>query len=131
MTAGMSRRNRFPLTSGADGFVFPSSLGNARANFDIVHEMIGGNDRMADWADKNPGDFYKLYSKTIVKEIDQRTEITESLEQKIARLEAQANAGDRAINVTPVSIDGVPYAREPAPAASGSWSEDDEQEDRD
>lgn len=125
----MSRRNRFPLTSGADGFVYPSSLGNARSNFDVVHEMIGGNERMADWADKNPGDFYKLYSKNIVKEIDQRTEITESLEMKIARLEAEAAAGDKALNVTNYSVDGVPVARGTAPAASGRWSEDDEQED--
>lgn len=125
----MSRRNRFPLTSGADGFVYPSSLGNARSNFDVVHEMIGGNERMADWADKNPGDFYKLYSKNIVKEIDQRTEITESLEMKIARLEAEAAAGDKALNVTNYSVDGVPVARGTAPAASGGWSEDDEQED--
>lgn len=125
----MSRRNRFPLTSGADGFVYPSSLGNARSNFDVVHEMIGGNERMADWADKNPGDFYKLYSKNIVKEIDQRTEITESLEMKIARLEAEAAAGDKALNVTNYSVDGVPVARGTAPAASGRCSEDDEQED--
>lgn len=125
----MSRRNRFPLTSGADGFVYPSNLGNARSNFDVVHEMIGGNERMADWADKNPGDFYKLYSKNIVKEIDQRTEITESLEMKIARLEAEAAAGDKALNVTNYSVDGVPVARGTAPAASGRWSEDDEQED--
>lgn len=125
----MSRRNRFPLTSGADGFVYPSSLGNARSNFDVVHEMIGGNERMADWADKNPGAFYKLYSKNIVKEIDQRTEITESLEMKIARLEAEAAAGDKALNVTNYSVDGVPVARGTAPAASGRWSEDDEQED--
>lgn len=125
----MSRRNRFPLTSGADGFVYPSSLGNARSNFDVVHEMIGGNERMADWADKNPGDFYKLYSKNIVKEIDQRTEITESLEMKIARLEAEAAAGDKALNVTNYSVDGVPVARGTTPAASGRWSEDDEQED--
>lgn len=106
-------RNRFPLTSGADGFVYPVSLGNARSNFDVVHEMIGGNERMADWADKNPGEFYKLYSKTIVKQEEQKRELVESLEMKLARLEAEARAGDRAINVTPVSVDGVPYARDP------------------
>lgn len=125
----MSRRGRFQLTSNASGFVIPSSFGSARATYDVVHEMIGGVERMADWADKNPGEFYKQYSKTIVKEIDSRVEITESLEMKIARLEAEAAAGDKAINVTNYSVDGVPIAREPVPAVSGPRSEDDEQED--
>lgn len=106
----MSRR--FALTSLRDGFVIQAGLGNARKNFDLVFEMIGGAERMADWADKNPTEFFKLYSKNIVKEVEQTTTITETLEQKLARLEAQAAAGDRAINVTAYSVDGVPHARQ-------------------
>lgn len=107
-------RGKF-LTSDSTGFVFPSSLGNARKNFDVVHEMIGGNDRMADWADKNPTEFYKLYSKNIVKEVEASHTISESLEQKLARLEA----GDKALNVTNYSLDGVPMGRETVAVEDG------------
>lgn len=119
-------RRRFPVLSDASGFVTPSTLGAARANFQVVHEMIGGNDRMADWADRNPGDFYKLYARTIVKEVEANVTMTETLEQKLARLEA----GDRAINVTPTSIDGVPQARQLAPAQFTDLDPEDDDDDR-
>lgn len=105
----MARRHRpfFPLVSAADGFVMPSSFGNARKNVDVVHEMIGGVDRFADWADKNPGEFYtKIYTRNIERHVQNDTMITETLEAKLARLEA----GDRAVDITPTSIDGVPQA---------------------
>ena len=107
-------RNRFaPLTSMSDGFVFPSDLGSARRNIEAVAEMIGGTERLADWADKNPGEFFtKVYPKIIERHVKQEVALTESLEQKLARLESEASAGDRAINITAYSVDGVPHARE-------------------
>ena len=113
----MARNRRFfPLTSDSTGFVYPTTLGNARKNVDVVFDMIGGNERLADWADKNPTEFFtKMYAKNIVKEVDTRIETVESLEDKLARLQAQADAGDRAINVTNYSVDGVPVSRERAP----------------
>lgn len=54
-------------------------------------EMIGGVDRFADWADKNPGDFYtKLLPKVIAKPVE--VSMSEGVETLLERLDAGEHA---------------------------------------
>jgi len=39
--------------------------------FQDAFALIGGTPRLAIWADENPGEFYKLYSKLMPKQIEQ------------------------------------------------------------
>ena len=56
-----------------------------------VFESIGGVERMAEWADENPSDFYtKIFAKTITRETEVQT--SEGVERLLDRLdEAEAN----------------------------------------
>lgn len=98
------RFDNIPIV-GVDGFVMAYNVGDARRNVDVVYEMIGGNERFADWADRNPGEFYtKMYAKNIRQERDHNHIITETLEDKLARLASEV------VDITPLSVDGVPTA---------------------
>jgi len=64
----------------------------------IAFEMIGGVDRLADWASKNPGDFFtKLWSKTIPKEVEHKAH--DSVEALLDRLD------DKTIDGVAVCVD--------------------------
>jgi len=39
--------------------------GNAKENIQAVFLRLGGTSRMAEWAEENPTDFYKIYSRLI------------------------------------------------------------------
>lgn len=100
----MARRSRIlPVIPSADGFVLAYNTGDAKRNVDVVYEMIGGNERFADWADKNPGEFYtKMYAKNIKQERDLNLTTAESLEDKLKRIHGEV------IETVPLSVDGVP-----------------------
>lgn len=71
----------------ADGAVIPHAGRYARESVLTAFEMIGGVDRMADWADKNPGEFFtKLFPKVITKEVE--VHASEGVEDLLARLDA-------------------------------------------
>lgn len=53
----------------------------------IAFEMIGGVERLADWADKNPSEFYtKIFTKTITKEVE--VSASEGIEDLLLRLDS-------------------------------------------
>jgi hypothetical protein len=55
----------------ADGAVISHAGRYARECVLVAFEMIGGVERMADWANRNPGEFYtKLFTKTITREME-------------------------------------------------------------
>lgn len=65
----------------------------------IAFEMIGGVERMADWADENPGEFYtKLFPKILTREVEVQGTVT--VEDAIARLDrkrrGEGHPSDRA-----------------------------------
>lgn len=39
--------------------------GNAKENIQAVFLRLGGTSRMAEWAEENPTDFYKIYARLI------------------------------------------------------------------
>ena len=54
-------------------------------------DMIGGVDRLAAWAEKNPGDFFtKVFPKVIAKPVEHN--VSEGVEDLLARLDAGENA---------------------------------------
>lgn len=81
-----------------DGALIQNAGRYARESVLIAFEQIGGVDRMAAWADENPGEFFtKLFPKTITKEVEHGA--SQSLEDMIESLDS--NPGDDAIDVTP------------------------------
>lgn len=70
----------------SDGAVIPHAGRYAREAVLLAFEMIGGVERMADWAAKNPGEFYtKLYTKVITREVEIGT--SEGIEDLLLRLD--------------------------------------------
>lgn len=60
----------------------------------VAFDMMGGVDRLADWADKNPGDFFtKVFPKVIAKPVEHS--VSEGVEALLERLDA----GDSAIPI--------------------------------
>jgi hypothetical protein len=83
-------RNNLPFGD-ADGAVIQHAGRYARECVLVAFEMIGGVERMADWADKNPGEFYtKLYAKTITRDTELHT--SEGVEDLLAKLKAERSA---------------------------------------
>lgn len=71
----------------ADGQVIAHAGRYARECVLIAFEMIGGVERMADWADKNPDAFFtKLYPKVITKEVE--IQASEGIEDLLLRLDS-------------------------------------------
>lgn len=79
----------------ADGAVLPHAGRYARECVLVAFEMIGGVERMADWAGRNPGEFYtKLYPKVITREVEVHApEGVEDLLLKLDRAERAASGG--------------------------------------
>jgi hypothetical protein len=72
----------------ADGAVIAHAGRYARECVLTAFEMIGGVERMADWADKNPGEFYtKLFPKVISKEVE--VTASEGIEELLLRLDSK------------------------------------------
>jgi hypothetical protein len=63
----------------------------------LAFEMIGGVERMADWADKNPTEFYtKIFTKTITKEVELNA--SEGIEDLLLRLDGHQRSREPAID---------------------------------
>lgn len=81
-----------PAYGAADGAVIAHAGRYARECVLLAFEMIGGVERMADWADKNPGEFFtKLYPKVITKEVE--VHASEGIEDLLARLDEAERRG--------------------------------------
>jgi len=80
-------RPTVPLAYGAaDGAVIPHAGRYARECVLLAFEMIGGVERMAAWAQDNPGEFYtKLYTKVITRSVE--ADVSDSVEDLLARLD--------------------------------------------
>lgn len=56
-----------------EAILYQASGKYARQQVLAVFEMIGGTDRMAEWAENNLDDYYtKIFTKTITKEVEQK-----------------------------------------------------------
>lgn len=70
----------------ADGAVIAHAGRYARECVLLAFEMIGGVERMADWATKNPDLFYtRIYTKVITREVE--VTASEGIEDLLARLD--------------------------------------------
>lgn len=89
------------------GGMLPHISGRMRtATVDAVFVMIGGTERLADWASKNPTDFYtKIWGKGMSKPISVEVQDTDSLEGLLAALDS----GEHAKVINP---DGEPQTLE-------------------
>lgn len=73
----------------ADGAVIAHAGRYARECVLLAFEMIGGVERMAAWAEKNPDLFYtRLYTKVITREVE--VTASEGIEDLLARLDSRA-----------------------------------------
>lgn len=76
----------------ADGTVIPHAGRYARESVLLAFEMIGGVERLADWATKNPGDFYtKLFTKVVTREVE--VSANEGIEELLMRLDRAEREG--------------------------------------
>lgn len=73
---------------------------------DTVFEMSGGVERLADWADRNYGDFIQsVWVKGLPKAVATEHTVGSGVEDVLARLEAkEAEAEARTIDITPRSM---------------------------
>lgn len=79
------------FTGADDGAVIQHAGRYARENVLIAYEMIGGVDRMADWANRNPDLFFtRLFTKVITRELE--IGATEGVEDLLMRLDAAERA---------------------------------------
>jgi P2-related tail formation protein len=82
-----------PTVRASDGAVMENMGRYSRGVVKAVFESIGGVERMAEWADENPGEFYtKLFAKTITRETEIGT--TEGVEALLERLDEAEKSGD-------------------------------------
>lgn len=77
----MARRNIPSLVIDDEGSVIMNAGKYARQSVLLAFEAIGGVERMARWADENPGEFYtRVFTKTITREVEtRRTDDVDSL----------------------------------------------------
>lgn len=81
------------VTSAPDGAIMVSTGKYARNAVMTAFEMIGGVNRMAEWADENPGEFYtKLFGKTITREVEQTK--SDDLEGLLEAIDAEVEVVD-------------------------------------
>lgn len=74
------------LQGSADGAVIPHVGRYARESVLLAFEMIGGVERLADWATKNPGEFYtKMFTKVVTREVE--VSASEGIEDLLLRLD--------------------------------------------
>lgn len=96
------------------GGMLPHLSGRMRtATVDAVFQMIGGTERLADWANRpeNYGDFVtKVWAKGMSKPVSVETTLTDdSMEALVARLDAGEHA--RVVNGEVGAADPTPQAR--------------------
>lgn len=73
----------------ADGAVIAHAGRYSREMVLLAFEMIGGVERMADWADRNPGEFYtKLFPKVITREVE--VHAGQGIEELLAKLDGSS-----------------------------------------
>lgn len=86
----MSRRTSPVPYASMDGELMLTAGKRSRQIVLDVFEMIGGVERMAEWASENPDDFYtKLFTKTITREADINHHVgVEDLLDELAEAEA-------------------------------------------
>lgn len=88
----MTQRYSVPTIRKDDGAVMENMGRFSRGVVRAVFESIGGVERMAQWADENPGEFYtKMFAKTITRETEVNT--SEGVDALLARLDAAEQAG--------------------------------------
>lgn len=84
----MSKNLRLPAV-GDDGSLYGHVGRYAGMAVVTAFEMIGGVDRLAAWADKNPSDFFtKVLPKTIAKPVEHT--VSEGVEDLLAKLDSDA-----------------------------------------
>ncbi|MEO8128359.1 MAG: hypothetical protein ABI822_14765 [Bryobacteraceae bacterium] len=72
----------------ADGAVIANAGRYSRECVLLAFEMIGGVERMADWANKNPTEFYtRLFTKTITREVEVSTSV--GIEELLMKLDGK------------------------------------------
>lgn len=64
------------LIGGDDAPLSPRKANKAAKSLQNVYDMIGGDERMAMWADKNPSKFYPLYMKLVPSTIEGEVQTT-------------------------------------------------------
>jgi hypothetical protein len=94
----MTRIIPFPFQSRTeDGQMIPRPpKGMANLATATVYALNGGDEWYADWAARNPDDFFKsMFSKLITKEVEHN--VSEGVEELLDRLDEQ----ERIVDVTP------------------------------
>jgi hypothetical protein len=87
----MARRSLIPSAT-PDGQLMVSAGKKSSQLVLDVFEMIGGVERMAEWAEENPGEFYtKLFGKTITREVEANH--TVGIEQLLDTLDEAEESG--------------------------------------
>lgn len=110
-----------PVMSGPDGSLAPNLGRYHRLQASIVYEMNGGILWFADWAEKNPGEFFtKVYPKLIPKEVEVQS--VESVDDLLLRIAKERDK--HTIDVTPREVQdadgfGESGADDEAEAAGG------------
>ncbi len=96
-------------------------------------EMIGGTERLAEWADENPGEFFtKLFPKMATREVDDQ--IANSIEDMLDQLDGGALPGKGVLDGEYVEVDtkSIPSLVEedvPEEDEDADWDEDYDYED--
>lgn len=86
----MSQSLRLPDTD-SDGALYQHVGRYAGRMVLTAFDMIGGVDRLADWADKNPGEFFtKVFPKVITK--PHELSVSDGVESLLERLDAGEHA---------------------------------------
>ena len=84
-------RKFLPVSSAPDGTVLANYGRYHRQAIGTAFEMCGGIERLADWADKNYGEFVtKLYPRLIPKEVE--VGASEGVEDLLRKLDAGEHA---------------------------------------
>lgn len=92
----MANALRLPDTD-ADGQLYQHVGRYAGRMVLTAFDMIGGVDRLADWADKNPGEFFtKVFPKVIAK--PHEVSVSEGVENLLERLD-DADRAERAVPI--------------------------------
>lgn len=88
----MTRRRIVPA-GGPNGELLINAGRYARESVLTAFEMIGGVDRLADWADKNPGEFFtKMFPKVIGREVEHG--VSEGVESLLDKLDQKTLDGE-------------------------------------
>lgn len=75
-------------TAASDGQIMLGAGKRVRQSVMTVYHMLGGDQRMKEWAEKNLGEFYtKLYAKMMTKEVEHK--VDDSVEDLLDRLDGR------------------------------------------